>query len=325
MLAPPASAAPNDLDISWSPGTPKPGESVRFTASDEGGRWTAWDWDTDNDRNFDDDSGQKIKVRYGKPGDYRIAVRATNDLLEVKEGDGIVRVRNPPVPPQASFVFFPAAPIAGDPVTFVSTSTDPDSVMPSSALRWDLNADGEFDDATGPSASVTFPLPGNYPVALQVRTNATDVASAVVAVGASPLGVQTQRAIYPLMSPFPVVRIAGRTSGRGARIRRLSIDAPPGASVSVRCKGRGCPFKQAKQTVSMRVRAGRGLPPTRITRIRRLEGRTLRTGAILKVLVTRPDAVGKYTRFRIRRNKPPVRSDSCLVPFNTQPVPCPAR
>jgi hypothetical protein len=222
-------------------------------------------------------------------------------------------------------VFFPTAPIAGNPVTFVSTSTDPDSVMPSSALRWDLNGDGVFDDATGASASVIFPLPGNYPIALQVKTNATDVASALVAVGAPPPGVQTQRAIYPLMSPFPVVRIAGRTSRRGARIRRLSIDAPPGASVSVRCKGRGCPFKQAKQTVSTRVRAGRGLPPTRITRIRRLEGRTLRTGAVLKVMVTRPGAVGKYTRFRIRRKKPPVRSDYCLVPLSTQPAPCPAR
>ena len=323
-FAPPAAAVPNNLGIEWTPRTPQPGETVRFAADDEG-HWTEFAWDTDNDGVFGNGFGREIEVIYSAPGNYRIAVRASDGLGGTKDGVGTVEVRNPPVPPQASFVFFPTAPVAGEPVTFVSTSTDPDSVLSASSLHWDLNGDGAFDEATGSSASVTFPVPGNYKVGLQVRTNATDVASIVLAVGAPPPGVQTRHAIYPLMSPFPVVRIAGRTSRRGARIRRLTIDAPPGAGVSVRCKGRGCPFKAAKRMVSTRALSGRGLPPTRVTRIRRLEGHMLRTGAIVKVLVTRSDAVGKYTRFRIRRNKPPVRSDYCLVPFSTQPVPCPAR
>jgi hypothetical protein len=122
-----------------------------------------------------------------------------------------------------------------------------------------------------------------------------------------------------------VVRIAGRTSRRGARIRRLSVDAPPGTAVKVRCQGRGCPFKSASRTVSMRAAAGSLLPATRLTRVRRLEGKTLRTGAMLRVFVTRSDAIGKYTRFRIRRSKSPARQDMCLVPGTTKPAPCPSR
>jgi hypothetical protein len=55
-----------------------------------------------------------------------------------------------------------------------------------------------------------------------------------------------------------------------------------------------------------------------------LEGRTLRSRAILRVFVTRSDVIGKYTRFRIRRGKPPARQDSCLIPGNPKPVSCPS-
>ena len=207
-------------------------------------------------------------------------------------------------------------------MTFVSTSVDPDSPLPAGAQRWDLNGDGVFEEATGESATVTFPTAGLYPVSLQVTTNKRDVASLVLPVEAPAAGFVKA---FSLMSPFPVVRIAGRTSRRGARIRRMSVDAPPGTTVKVRCRGRGCPFKSARRTVSMRVRAGSLLPATRLTRMRRLEGRTLRTGAILRVFVTRSDVIGKYTRFRIRRSKSPARRDLCMVPGTTKPAPCPSR
>jgi len=41
--------------------------------------------------------------------------------------------------------------------------------------------------------------------------------------------------------------------------------------------------------------------------------------------VTRGDAVGKFTRFRIRRGKAPLRADRCLVPGSSRPVACPGR
>ena len=67
----------------------------------------------------------------------------------------------------------------------MSTSVDPDSAIPPSAERWDLNGDGLFEEAIGPSATVTFPVPGLYQVSLQVTTNARDVASLPLSVGAA--------------------------------------------------------------------------------------------------------------------------------------------
>ena len=127
------------------------------------------------------------------------------------------------------------------------------------------------------------------------------------------------------MSPFPVVRISGQFSSRGVRIRRLTIDAPPGSAVKVRCGGRGCPFKRLRRTISQRVLANRELPPTRLLRVRTLEGRLLRPGVKLRLFVTRPDAIGKYTRFTIRRRKSPSRTDMCLVPGSARPLSCPSR
>jgi hypothetical protein len=57
--------------------------------------------------------------------------------------------------------------------------------------------------------------------------------------------------------------------------------------------------------------------------MRTLERRLLRAGVIVKVFVTRAGTVGKFTRFRVRRGKPPLRSDRCLLPGSSVPVQCP--
>ena len=163
-------------------------------------------------------------------------------------------------------------------------------------------------------------------MSLRIATNTTDVATVVLNVGAPGVpGTSVGQRALSLISPFPVVRISGQVSRRGARIRRLTIDAPPGTGVKVRCSGRGCPFKRLLRTISLRVRANRELPPTRLLRIRSLEGRLLRPGVKLRLFVTRPDAVGKYTRFEIRRRKSPSRADMCLVPGSGRPLSCPSR
>ena len=229
-------------------------------------------------------------------------------------------------PPEASFVFFPAGPVAGELVTFVSTSTDADSPVPASALDWDLNGDGVFDDAVGPSATTSYAVPGVYTISLRIATNKTDVATLVLNVGAPGVpGAGVGQQALSLMSPFPVVRISGQYTSRGVRIRRLTIDASPGTGVKVHCGGRGCPFKRLRRTISLRVRANRELPPKRLLRIRTLEGRLLRPGVKLRLFVTRPGAIGKYTRFEIRRRKAPTRADMCLVPGSGRPLPCPSR
>src|SRR5207245_7669672 len=75
-----------------------------------------------------------------------------------------------------------------------------------------------------------------------------------------------------LMTPFPVVRITGKIGRRGARIKRLTVNAPYGATVTVRCRGRGCPFHLASRTVAPASHHAKGAPPgSAVVRIRRLE------------------------------------------------------
>ena len=46
-----------------------------------------------------------------------------------------------------------------------------------------------------------------------------------------------------LLRPFPVVRIKGVLTADGAQITLLSVRAPRGVTIAVRCRGRGCPRK----------------------------------------------------------------------------------
>lgn len=114
-----------------------------------------------------------------------------------------------------------------------------------------------------------------------------------------------------LMKPFPVVRIMGRITPRGARIRILSVRAPANATILVRCR-KGCWGRSRSQ--------GRGI--RRPVRFRRFE-RPLRAGIVIEVLVGRVNVVGKYTRIRIRRSRRPARRDLCFIPGITGGSLCP--
>jgi hypothetical protein len=120
-----------------------------------------------------------------------------------------------------------------------------------------------------------------------------------------------------------VVRIAGKVSRKGTRIQRLTVTAPKGSKVRIRCTGGGCPFRRSNRTARLQHRPPLAQASTRL-RVRRLEHRLLRPGATLKVLVTKGNSIGKYTRFTVRRRKPPIRVDKCLTPGKRAPVLCPA-
>ena len=117
-------------------------------------------------------------------------------------------------------------------------------------------------------------------------------------------------AVTRLMRPFPVVRIKGRVTKRGARIELLSVKAPWDAIIRVRCRGRTCPER-------VRRRAG---GRRRISELHR----ELAAGTVITVLITRPGTYGKYTRFVILRGQSPARTDRCLRGSNSRPVRCPA-
>lgn len=213
-------------------------------------------------------------------------------------------------PPDASFSFAPEDPRAGQPVQFESSSCDPDGPLIREA--WDLDGDGIYDDATGRVATWVFPGAGDRTVGLEVTAagGATDQNRRTVI-------VDTEYALPRpdsdrLMSPYPVVRLAGRLTPTGARVRVLSLlRAPKCALVRVSCRGSSCPAKRVTRYVG-----GRRL------RFRRFEGR-LRAGAVLTVRISKDDLIGKFTQFRIRHGKAPKRQDRCLRPGERSGSRCP--
>ncbi len=191
-----------------------------------------------------------------------------------------------------------------------------------------------YSPCTGPGAdAVVAPLPdGVY----TFRVRATDRAGnetvatrgfTVDAVPDAPGPVGPRPAPTPtppvlrLLSPFPIVRIAGTLTATGVRIRLLSVRAPRGALVRVSVTP---PCGRAKRSRRCRVvQAARTIGGTDVVGFRRL-ARAYRSGTVIVVRVWRADRIGKYTRFTIVRGKAPKRVDQCLVPGATDGSRCPS-
>lgn len=166
------------------------------------------------------------------------------------------------------------------------------------------------------ATGTTYPLDGeDAKTELKVVVTASNEAGLATASASSP--VVTARPTNTAgrrLSPFPVVIIGGRAGRGGAVITELAVrNAPRGATVTVRCAGRDCPFGQARRILKRSPR----------TRLRALE-RKLRAGTVITVLIRRGRALGKYTRIRIRRNAPPARVDRCLSPSSRRAESCSA-
>ncbi|HWI73409.1 MAG TPA: PKD domain-containing protein, partial [Baekduia sp.] len=78
--------------------------------------------------------------------------------------------------PVAAFTVDPAQPFAGGDTTLTGAATDSDGTIASE--RWDLDGDGQYDDATGHVAHTTFATAGAHTVRLKVKDNSGTVATA---------------------------------------------------------------------------------------------------------------------------------------------------
>jgi hypothetical protein len=216
----------------------------------------------------------------------------------------------PPPPPVASFKWFPAAPKVGEAVSLVSSSTD--SFSPLTGFAWALTSVGPLTPGK-PVLTTSFAAAGNHVVRLQVTDaeGRSSVATESVPVSGRPL---------VLMQPFPIVRIAGNVTARGANVRLLTVQAPPAAKVTVTCAGKGCATKAESRIATS---SGKGRAGAVTLSFRRFE-RSLPGGVLLQIRVTKPGEIGKFTSFAIRHGKLPVRSDACLPPPGSRPIPCPA-
>jgi hypothetical protein len=293
------------------------GQQATFTSDSvpwSGQSISSLKWDIDGD-GFDDGTGAVLGYSFATPGNQivRLEVEQTNGERDVAVS--IFRVNAPPVP---GFVWTPSGPVAGGEVQLYSTSVDAEGALASEA--WELDGDADFDDALGSSATTSFSA-GDHEVSLRVTdgdgvsrtvTRRITVAAPVIATStpppaATPLPLPAKPA---LMNPFPTVRLAGTILPRGAQIKVLEVRGPRGVRVTVRCTGRGCPFRSRRRIAE----TGR----VRLTSFKRV----LVAGARIEVFVRAPRVIGRYVGFRIRAGKAPVRTERCLMPGASEPTRC---
>jgi hypothetical protein len=308
VLAAPAAASAQAPVASFtsSPAAPLTGDVVTLDST-AAGPILLQRWDLDGDGSFDDGTEPRVTTSFRTPGRHTVRLQVIGAAGAEAVQSQVLTVANRL--PVADFSYAPTPPAPGQAVVFQSTATDGEGRVVAHA--WDLDGDGLFDDATGTSATHAFAGPGDYTVGLQ----AVDDHGGVSAV------TRTLSVLEPppaMLSPFPVVRLFGSRTAAGLRVLDLSVRAPEGSSVEMRCGGPGCP----RGRVAMRTDVPAGLPAsTRVIRFRGVK-RRLRSGAVLKLLVTKRGHIGKYTRFRIRRGKVPSRRDLCLAPGIERPVTC---
>jgi PKD repeat protein len=318
------------------------GQRVAFSgtkSSDSDGTIAAYAWDFNGDGSFTDDNQPSLITTLTTPGVVTIGLRVT-------DSDGATQVYTQPVRvdqvPASSFTFTPTSPLAGQRASFESTSSDPDGPQDITSLAWDLDGEGTYGDATGPTATRVFGTAGTYPVALQVIDSvgvqavelqhvtvripgsppvagspfkSTFVSTPLTPIGsnaASKMSVPGRRTKVGIVAGVRV-SIAGRVFEGATRITRLLVSAPSGAVVTARCTGHRCPAKHERH----RARAHRRV------RLHTLE-RMLDAGTRVVVTVTKRGVVGKQIQFTIRRMQPPIRRELCLVPGAKRAARCPA-
>lgn len=218
-----------------------------------------------------------------------------------------------PVPPTASFAWFPPSPYTGQPVSLASSSTD--AASPITGFAWDLAGNGAFAGA-GPVLTTSFSSPGGHVVHLRV-SDARGLSSVV----AETIPVTLPPPIP--MQPFPIVRIVASDIFSGLRLIQLTVVAPVGSRITITCHGRGCPVKLQVRRAFPR-RHTKHKATTVLVAFPRFEHSLLRPGIVLEIRVWKPGEIGKYTKFVIRRGRLPSRVDECLNPTSSKPMACPA-
>jgi PKD repeat protein len=328
----PARAAPSPkASLTAAPASPVAGQAVTLTSTSTGKAAqpiVKYEWDLDGNGTYETSTGAATRVThvYTTPGTVVIGLLVTDSKGKFATAALPVTVRwndqqpPPPAPnpddtraPNASFIYSPSEPRPGQVITFASTSTDPGAGGGIAQESWDLNGDGLFGDAVGRTATASFPA-GAFSVSLRVTDRAGNQSAYTQSIDVVSDTLAAHGGLR-LMSPFPVIRMAGRYYEGGVRVRLLSVAAASSATVRIRCQGKGCAF-------TARTYRPRSVAASRLLRVRSLE-RRLRVGTRIVITVTRAGSIGKYTRFQIRRGKPPARVDRCMLPGSGKPMRCP--
>ncbi|HKN93127.1 MAG TPA: PKD domain-containing protein [Thermoleophilaceae bacterium] len=187
-----------NVDFSFLPANPKPGDSVTFTIttdnSDVPGAHYIWSVDGST---IQDDPSKTFTHTFATAGSYDVKVLLENGSnVPMTDMDHTVDVNTPPT---AAFTFSPTTPNPGDTVSFDGTgSSDPEDGSVTS-YSWDLNGDGTYGDSTDAKPTTSFSTGGAHTVSLQVTDSdgATDTISKDVTVNHAPTAAFTSSPAHP--------------------------------------------------------------------------------------------------------------------------------
>jgi hypothetical protein len=159
------------------------GSNITLSAlgsTDPGSDIASYQWDLDNDGQYDDATGITATFNSTADGVFTVAVRVTDDDGAWNTDTAAVTVVN--VAPTAE-AGGPYSGSEGSNITLsASGSTDPGSDIAS--YQWDLDNDGQYDDATGLTTTFNSPNEGIFTVGLRVTdddgASGTDTAAVTV-------------------------------------------------------------------------------------------------------------------------------------------------
>ena len=243
---------------------------------------------------------------------------------DTHDGDG-QRPRPPQPPPLTSPR---SARESARSVNFVS-SLDAERRPAIASQTWDLDGDGQFDDASGGRRRavdrrrlhVALRHPGERQ---RLRVEAEGGAAAVSerhghAVQAKP----TSQGEAGLLSPSPVISLQRPgPAATATRIRLLSVRGPKRALVTVRCKGKGCPAAHRRK----RTKGSGALQDVRALPARGVQARDLRLASRARIGHVHPlQDRAPRVRKRVNRCLPPGRARRSRAPLPLTPPICTSR
>jgi hypothetical protein len=256
-----------------------------------------------------------------------------------------------PIPPSTPVGSYTATLTAS-----ANTATGPGLVRPNTATIQVVDRSAPAIRVSTPSDGATFVLgqsvPSDYgcteeaggtglascagPVPSGEAVDTSSVGEKTFTVTSSDVGGNTASLsrTYTVVAPPPPTIVSASQPGRinfslpfgfsaaaSTRFNLLQVkNIPRGSLVEVRCKGRTCPKRTVrgrKRPVTFTKRNASGT-----VNIKPFRNTSLRAGTVLTVTVTKPGSFGMVKKVKIRRNRRPTITTTCLQPNSKASAPC---